>query len=133
MFNGGVTWPVGVAAPHVLESYLTTGPAEQNLPAMPPGLPEVLRRCLQYDPADRWGNLSEVTEMPRSIYRRAVGTDHPRAVPADQGRGRWATAEHDRRSVWGEKWSDPRKWVRAGLLADRRDPSESGAKVPARV
>jgi len=133
MFTGAVASRPGVAAPHALESYLATGPADPSLPAMPSGLTEVLRRCLRYDPAQRWASLAEVTEALRPIYRRVVGTDYPRPAPATSDRDRRVPVEHYRRSIRGVEWSDPREWLLKAFQADGRDPIEAEVLLPART
>src|SRR5262249_36758969 len=133
VFQGQATWRLGTVAPYALDAYLAEPPDEPGLPALPPGLADVLRRCLRPDPAERWPSLAEVAEALRSIYRRDVGHDCPRPQPtALDGNGR-ASVIHDRRTTTGTQWPDPRDWLREAFEADGRDPAGIAPLLPGRA
>jgi hypothetical protein len=133
MFTGEVTWENGQAAPEVLEAYLEAGAADPQLPAMPVGLAEVLRKCFQSNPAERWASMAEAGDALRRVYREAVGKDHPRNAPADPTRDGQAAITHDRRMPNGVRWRDPREWLREAFEADGREPSEVEALLRERT
>jgi serine/threonine protein kinase len=64
MFNGAVSWKLGAEAAQALETYVQSGPANPQLPAMPPGLVDVVQGCLRQNPAERWPTMAAVAAAP---------------------------------------------------------------------
>lgn len=86
MFAGRRTWPVGSVASGALDSYLDSGSMDPEIPAMPGGLAELLRRCFRENPDERPHDLDEVADALREIYGKAAGRTFPRLKPK-AGRG----------------------------------------------
>src|SRR5262245_27073871 len=80
MFTGRVAWPSGTVALQALEAFLKTAP-EDDLPAMPPSVAEVLRKCFQRSPHARWSNLEEAAERLQTVYRAEINQSYPRQQP----------------------------------------------------
>jgi serine/threonine protein kinase len=53
MFNGGVSWVSGIAAPEILDDILLRGPQAEGLPRVPDRLAPVLRECFRATPEER--------------------------------------------------------------------------------
>jgi serine/threonine protein kinase len=132
MFIGEVTWRDGQAAAEALEGYLETGAADPQLPPMPAGLTEVLRRCLRHDPAMRWASLAEAAEAVQRVYRQATGQEYQPLVLKDSGAQAPGNVAHDRRTTTGGYWDDPREWLVRAVQAEGRDPAEAEAYLPPR-
>ncbi|MFD7297832.1 WD40 repeat domain-containing serine/threonine protein kinase [Streptomyces sp. NPDC059897] len=81
MFTGGPRWGRGPFANdtlrerHGIESY---GP---GLPPLPPGLAELLERCLDPEPGKRPGSMAAVAEELAAIYREFTGERYRRLEP----------------------------------------------------
>ena len=81
MFTGDVTWPSGSVAHEALEAYLEVGTGDERLPAMPPGVAVLLRKCLTRDPASRPNDMAEAAAVLQEVYREAIGEAYPREQP----------------------------------------------------
>jgi tetratricopeptide (TPR) repeat protein len=125
-----VTWKVGPAASHVLEEYLESGPDDPQLPRMPVGMAEVLRKCLSDEPNGRCASMAEVAEGLRRVYQREIRRHHPRPRPDVTRQENRLAVPHDRRTTAGFQWSDPRDWLVKALKAGGRDPGEAKRLLP---
>ena len=103
----------GTVASYVLDDYLATGPVSAQLPRMPQPLVDVLRQCFQLALADRWVTLGIVPEILVSLYREVAGSQYPRSLTKAEGLE--AAPPHDRRTIDGPTWLDPREVYRKGL------------------
>jgi len=127
MFTGPRTWSSGVAAPKVLELRLNgmaAGDRTSFAVPMPPSVADVLRRCFQREPADRWDSLAKAADALAAAYRTETGKPYPRERPASAA-ARSTVAEHDRRTATGVTWTDPQEWLRKAPQAAGRDPTEA--------
>jgi serine/threonine protein kinase len=132
MFMGGATWEQrGDEIAEVLRGYLNTTPTDGRLPRMPASVAEVLDRCFRLDPAKRWGNVAEVAEVLKQIYKQEERREYPRPAPGVPSRV--DRVVHDRRTTTGVQWTDPQQWLVRAFEAAGRDPSEAGALLLARV
>lgn len=77
MCVGEATWMTGLAAGAALEDYRADGAV-----AIPPGLGDLLERCLRANPADRPGSMADVAAELIDIYRDVTGEAYPRPAPA---------------------------------------------------
>jgi WD40 repeat protein/serine/threonine protein kinase len=81
VFTGSVTWPAGQVAAEALEGYLQEEAADEQRPAMPAGLANLLRQCFQADPAQRPRDMLEVVTGLREVYRQVTDSDYPLEAP----------------------------------------------------
>ncbi len=81
MFQGEVTWQSGILAGEALEEFLRRGGKEENIPAMPAGVSDLLRRCFRSDPADRPRTLQDCAKVLGKVYETETGRSYPRAEP----------------------------------------------------
>ena len=81
MFQGEVTWQSGSLAAQALEAYLEQGEEDQTIPAMPQGLADLLRSCLQQNPDDRPRTAQECARAIVGIYETESGVPFPRSEP----------------------------------------------------
>ncbi|MER6996817.1 protein kinase [Streptomyces sp. NPDC000410] len=81
MFVGGRPWEHGQLAPEVFADFLESGRPRSGVPAMPPALVDLLRRCFDVDPAARPHRLDELAAAVTGIYADAVGSPYPRVPP----------------------------------------------------
>ena len=81
MFNGGVSWMGGQVAASALESYLGRAGEEEDIPAMPVAVADLLRECFQDDPKARPKDMLEIAERLISIYRQETDQAYSREVP----------------------------------------------------
>lgn len=68
----------GPMALFALQDYEKNGSSYEGCPAMPPGLAELLRACLQEDPALRPPDFEGVLEELAAVYEAACLTPYPR-------------------------------------------------------
>ena len=123
MFTGSVTWPHGSLAQQTLDEFRKNG-SKPPFPEMSESVADVLRRCFQEDPLQRWGSLREAAEKLRGIYRKETGKDYLRKKPELKSGADAVGVTHDRRTTTGVKWDDPREWLDEALRLSGRDPSE---------
>jgi predicted Zn finger-like uncharacterized protein len=79
MFAGQRTWEWGVTGPDALEEYLVSPPP--GLPAMPPPVADLLRRCFREDPEQRPRSLLDAAAVLREAHEAATGRPYPRREP----------------------------------------------------
>lgn len=127
MFTGGVTWSSGVAAADVLEDFLTTGPTVHHAPALPRGLADVLRKCFELNPPQRWPTMADAADALTRLYRQAVGQAYARRTPVPTKRTVQDVTAHDRRMAGGARWTDPQEWLIKAYQAVGKDPVEAKA------
>ncbi len=81
MFVGDVTWMAGQSAGQALEQYQVLGPEFDDIPEMPPGLIDLLRRCFKEDPADRPSSMHEVIDALMAVYQHELREPYFREPP----------------------------------------------------
>ena len=81
MFQGGRTWEYGVAGAEALRVFLETGGKAVGLPAMPPEVAELLKRCLREEPDERPHTLWEAAAALYAPYEAATSCPYPRPEP----------------------------------------------------
>jgi tetratricopeptide (TPR) repeat protein len=123
MFAGERTWPSGALADAVLEQLVTD---ERWRVPMPPGVVELLRACLRFDPAQRPRSFTDVAGTLTDLAT-TLGLPEREAPP--------------RPSVLDNPphlgWSDPRAWLNLAYETAGLDPRSaavfwpSGHTVPA--
>jgi tetratricopeptide (TPR) repeat protein len=134
MFTGGVTWGHGSVAAAALEAYLAGGAPGPQLPLMPGGVAEVLRKCLRRESDERWTSLTDTVKAMRHAYRAAVGKNYARETPAGGGQLESFLVEPDRHTkACGFQWSDPRKWLNKSFEVNGRKTAEAEALLAVRA
>jgi tetratricopeptide (TPR) repeat protein len=128
MFCGKCNWENGVVAAHVLADWEKRKDRPAGVPPLPREVAEVLRRCFQPRPEDRWPSLLEAAEALARAYRKLTGQPYPRPRPAFPSAEERRQFEHDRQ-VGNVQWRDPRLWLEEALRADGRDPAEAQAQA----
>lgn len=81
MFTGELPWGEGELSDIALENYLEKGPQDGDIPKMPAAVADILRHCLQSDPAQRPSGMGEVVNALRESYKQETGSAHPRQLP----------------------------------------------------
>lgn len=81
MFTGASHWQDEEYIEGALDAYLDRSASDEDIPAMPPGIAELLKRCLQNDPHQRPESMSEIAESLRRIYQEEIGVAHSRRRP----------------------------------------------------
>jgi serine/threonine protein kinase len=81
MFNGGITWMGGQIAGSALESYLLRAGDEEDIPAMPGAVADLLRECFQEDPQSRPQDMLEIADWLINIYQDEIGHAYFRKMP----------------------------------------------------
>src|SRR5262249_22265420 len=110
---------------------LASGTEDRRLPAMPLAMAEVLRRCFQQDPEERWPTMNSLAAALEDIHRKTLGKEYSRRlfeVPEREGQ----VAPHDRHGVWGQRGTDPRQWLLRAFALEGRDPASVDAVLPPR-
>jgi serine/threonine protein kinase/uncharacterized tellurite resistance protein B-like protein len=130
MFMGEWHCDFGTRAPAELEKHVQEGPRDRRLPTMPSPVAGILRKCFRPDPAERWVTMAEVCDALTSLYRPLVGRDYFRELPPLPDPDGTAALTHDRR-FGNVQWQDPKKFLRAALTADGRDPGQTDSFLPA--
>ncbi|MCX5813027.1 MAG: serine/threonine-protein kinase [Proteobacteria bacterium] len=123
MFKGSATWGPGTIAMHALEEYIKSKPAP-DLPRLPESVAAVLRRCFEDELSKRWDNLGEAAKELIEIYRKETGKEYHRKKPEIKSRQGLEDITHDRRTIRGTKWEDPRVHLAEALKLSGRDQSE---------
>ncbi len=91
---------------------------------LPAAVADILRRCFQETPTDRWPSLLEAADALVDLYPSLCGGQrYPRAKPTFMKASDRVKHDHDRR-VGGVQWHDPFDWLKIAFLADGRDPTE---------
>ncbi len=130
MFTREVFWRRGPEAPWAMEGYLGEGESEEPSP-IPEAVVEVLRRCFREEPDERWSNLEEAAEQLQTVYQKEFGRPYPRRRPPLSA-SPCKVAEHDRRTIGGAAWQDPRPYLERALKLAGRHPREVGILFPSR-
>jgi len=125
MFTGGVTWHSGHLAGAVLDQYVEDADESSGIPVMPSTLADILRKCFQNDPAQRWANLGEVVAHLKTAYSRIAGEDYDRELVPIVHRGTPQAGLDQRRTTDGGVWANPRLWLEKGLRLSGRNPAEA--------
>jgi len=94
-FIGDRTWQVGPAGPRALEDAVQAG-AVEGLPAIPPVVAALLRRCFTADPDGRPHTMAEAADTLIAVYEAETGRSYPRARPTT---GRQTAATLNNRAV----------------------------------
>ena len=83
MFTGEVTWMGGQIAGEALKSYIETGIGEDEIPAMPKAVEDLLYHCFEIDSASRPESLNAMGEQLQEIFKAEAGlTNHRQQMPA---------------------------------------------------
>ena len=81
MFAGRPPTLFGYAAAGALARFLDTGAADPTIPALPPSIADLLRRCFAEDAADRPAGFDVIADELAAIYLDTVFTPYPRQPP----------------------------------------------------
>ncbi len=81
MFIGSTHWSAGYLAGGVLADYRERGPAEADLPPMPPPLADLLQQCFQNNPEDRPRDMLEIVAVLQRLYAQKFGRSYRRPAP----------------------------------------------------
>ncbi len=128
MYNGGVTWMLGVAAETILKDY--PGRADEiGLPIMPDAIRDMLARCFRLNPGERWSGMAEIADILEESYGQVTGKPYFRESPR---RIRLKTEEAARKSVRGFIWDDPEIWLRRALDICGKNPDDALKMIPRR-
>ncbi|MGH9966734.1 MAG: protein kinase domain-containing protein [Pyrinomonadaceae bacterium] len=130
MFSGSRTWPSGTLAEPVLENLLRE-PVDPPIPPMPGRVAELLRKCFQENPEDRWASLDETAQILKVIYHEECGREYPRPRPPT--RGLEELIADQLRSHRTRQWGDPREWLRVAYETVGEDPAKAVEKWPVRL
>ncbi len=111
MFTGEVTWLYGSGAALVLDSYVKKGPKDPY-PVMPKELQDILRKCFQVSPRDRWDSLDEIARKLQGLFSRIFHEQYPRVQPVT-GTGVSASEREFLKKKRGDNlWEDPLVWIK---------------------
>jgi len=110
MFAGEITWKSGVAAPEALSTLLSAGPTAP-FPEMPHSVAEILRRCFQKHPADRWKQFADIESALIEVYAQLTGNPYPCEAASVDVPQEDMKLVHDRRTVFGGSWQDPQDFI----------------------
>ncbi|MBN1552637.1 serine/threonine protein kinase [bacterium] len=109
-----VTWRYGYVAAAVIEGL-------KNQPVTPRGFPipqrfiDVLDRCFQENPDDRWKNMEDAADNLMEIYNESSGTIYPRQKPVvTDDTGSMSVPYERMMKGTGVTWDDPQKWLEKG-------------------
>jgi WD40 repeat protein/serine/threonine protein kinase len=81
IFTGGPSWGLGPEAGSILARYRAGALGNPALPSMPPGLADLLERCLRIDASARPASMADVAAEIAGIYRQVTGRRYPRLEP----------------------------------------------------
>lgn len=138
MFAGQPFWArtadqaPGRLALDALEQYIVHRSTNPALTEIPKAVADVLRKCFQREPRNRWATVSEAAQALARAHRELVGTPYTRTLPPAAARAQQQNAPPDRRAVSGVQWTDPREWLATVLQLERADLSDPQLRaVPA--
>lgn len=83
IFNGGVSWAVGSAAPFAFESYLESGPMVEGIPMIPSELAPLFRKCFSQESQKRPATLLECARVIQGYYSNELQLEYPRIEPIE--------------------------------------------------
>ena len=112
----------------MLANVVKTGCTHHLAPAMPARAAEVLRKCFQDKPEDRWITMLEVAETLRVVYRYVAGREYAREAPGFQKR-----VEVVARDRWLKEvatWEDPFVRLVTVLTIAGGDANPKDAEAP---
>nr|HPQ40671.1 serine/threonine-protein kinase [bacterium] len=107
LFTGRVMWRLGCLAPEILDQYLATKPV-YPYPDMPGEVADILRKCFQPDPRNRWRSCDLIARELQAVYERISGCPYFRPEPEP------LRPVHERSTRSPETpgpWPDPSKWI----------------------
>ena len=129
MFAGQPFWArtadqaPGRLALESLEHYIAHRPTNPTLTEIPKAVADVLRKCFQREPRNRWATIADAAQELARAHRDLVGTPYTRTQPPTAARARQRNVPHDRRAVSGVQWIDPREWLATVLQLEGAAPS----------
>jgi len=129
MFTGGVFWQSGQIGNQALESFLESGPDDDQIPVMPKEMDKLLRRCLCVDIAERWASLGEAVEVLKVIHWRATGCPYDRHMPEFPSGSGQIGAIHNRSILEKSAWKNPHDWLLKAFKASGRDVAEVESRI----
>jgi serine/threonine protein kinase len=125
MFIGKLTWMAGVYAPQILDMFRHQEPSIPGL-EMTSDVYDVLYRCFERNPDDRWESMREIADILVDIYRKTTGKAYPRFMPIiDKNDSRQRNKPHGRVTVTGSNWDDPQIWLRRAYALTSKDISDA--------
>ena len=83
IFNGGVSWAFGSAAPYAFEAYLESGPMVGNIPMIPPELTPLFRKCFSQESQKRPATLLECARVIQEYYTNHLQLQYERIEPIE--------------------------------------------------
>ncbi|MFO7958317.1 MAG: protein kinase [Candidatus Brocadiia bacterium] len=92
MFVGRIVWKSGLKVPTVMRRYVRHGPAREGLPLMPGRMSDLVRDCLQKDPAARPEDMQHVVRELESILKALKG-EESKAASAEFEQDEWKAFE----------------------------------------
>ena len=130
MFVGRPRWALGSMALAALEKYASREPVEPY-PAMPEPLVELLRKCFQENPKERWDSMGALTDTLINIYQEI--TCHPYTRPKPMvPETAIRNIPHDRQAISGRSWDDPAFWLRKACEISGQPASKFDDIIPER-
>ncbi|MBN1551908.1 protein kinase [bacterium] len=81
MFNGQLACRIGIAAPIALRSVAEHPDPETGM-EIPPAIVELLARCFQENPKDRWRSMAEIADRIQALYTELTGREWAFSRPA---------------------------------------------------
>lgn len=135
MFAGQPFWArsadqaPGRLALESLEHYIAHRPTNPTLSEIPKAVADVLRKCFQREPRNRWATIADAAQELTRAHRDLVGTPYTRTQPPTAARAQQRNVPHDRRAVSGVQWIDPREWLATVLQLEGGAPSDPQLRV----
>lgn len=127
MFKRKIDWRSGTDAPRILVDLTDSKATDLHLAVMPIKVAEILARCFQTDPAERWPTLATAAQALVDAYNDIGGHVYPRIMPPEPEPTRMSP--HERDTAGGIRWEDPYEWLRKALTADGRSLDEVKALI----
>lgn len=128
IFIGSARWYSGSIADEILESYMNQGGCIEPFPAMPAGMADILGKCLEPEPVNRWQSMADVADALVKLYKQLTGKHYHRLAPKLEVNPTGAGVVQDRRTADGTLWDDPETWIRkAREAAGQTDDPEMKA------
>ncbi len=124
MFRGSEPVADGQAARYSLDLYLQNGPTRESLPPMPESVIEILCRCFQHDPTERWSTMLDIANALKVTFYEALGRDYPRLDPLFPARRSVGTLDYERATNVGD-WIAPDRWLSYALQVEGRNLAEA--------
>ncbi len=115
----------GISAPFVLDQWRSTGPEFQG-ERVPEAIFEILDRCFQKDPADRWQSLIEPIGILEKTYAERAGFPYLRPDPIISAQ----TTRISEFTASNPVWTDPETIIARIHLSTGLDYSDSRVDPP---